>query len=113
MDFSGHAGRVIENPREALNAAMEEAQAWRVRASYMRASVYLCVCCISAQGAFMEWEGGRGVGEVVDANDTQCHAPHCRRRQTTASACPPHALGQVSAQVGGGLGFLGWAAVLF
>ncbi|XP_041581068.1 growth factor receptor-bound protein 7 isoform X1 [Vulpes lagopus] len=31
MDFSGHAGRVIENPREALSAALEEAQAWRVR----------------------------------------------------------------------------------
>uniref|UniRef100_A0ABI7Z805 Growth factor receptor bound protein 7 n=1 Tax=Felis catus TaxID=9685 RepID=A0ABI7Z805_FELCA len=29
MDFSGHAGRVIENPREALSAALEEAQAWR------------------------------------------------------------------------------------
>ncbi|CAO2645148.1 Growth factor receptor-bound protein 7 [Lemmus lemmus] len=53
MDFSGHAGRVIENPREALNAAMEEAQAWRVRASCMCASVYLCVSCTSAQGAFM------------------------------------------------------------
>lgn len=31
MDFSGRAGRVIENPREALSAAVEEAQAWRVR----------------------------------------------------------------------------------
>lgn len=70
MDFSGHAGRVIENPREALDAAMEEAQAWRVRTSYMRAHV--SVCCTSAQGAFVEWEGGRGVGEVVNANDTQC-----------------------------------------
>lgn len=29
MDFSGRAGRVIENPREALSAAVEEAQAWR------------------------------------------------------------------------------------
>lgn len=31
MDFSGHAGRVIENPREALSVALEEAHAWRVR----------------------------------------------------------------------------------
>lgn len=34
MDFSGHAGRVIENPREALNAAMEEAQAWRKKTNH-------------------------------------------------------------------------------
>ncbi|XP_035303967.1 growth factor receptor-bound protein 7 [Cricetulus griseus] len=34
MDFSGHAGRVIENPREALSAAMEEAQAWRKKTNH-------------------------------------------------------------------------------
>lgn len=38
MDFSGHAGRVIENPREALSVALEEAQAWRVRG-------LLLLCC--------------------------------------------------------------------
>ncbi|NXH93660.1 GRB7 protein, partial [Pachycephala philippinensis] len=31
MDFSGCTGRVIENPSEVLTAALEEAQAWRVR----------------------------------------------------------------------------------
>ncbi|XP_040608078.1 growth factor receptor-bound protein 7-like [Mesocricetus auratus] len=34
MDFSGHAGRVIENTREALSAAMEEAQAWRKKTNH-------------------------------------------------------------------------------
>ncbi|KAI4533533.1 hypothetical protein MJG53_015297 [Ovis ammon polii x Ovis aries] len=34
MDFSGHAGRVIENPREALSAALEEAQAWRKKTNH-------------------------------------------------------------------------------
>ncbi|KAF6094031.1 growth factor receptor bound protein 7 [Phyllostomus discolor] len=34
MDFSGHAGRVIENPREALNAALEEAHAWRKKTNH-------------------------------------------------------------------------------
>ncbi|GAB1296777.1 Growth factor receptor-bound protein 7 [Apodemus speciosus] len=34
MDFSGHAGRVINNPREALSAAMEEAQAWRKKTNH-------------------------------------------------------------------------------
>uniref|UniRef100_A0A8C6ZI99 Growth factor receptor bound protein 7 n=1 Tax=Nothoprocta perdicaria TaxID=30464 RepID=A0A8C6ZI99_NOTPE len=31
MDFSGCTGRVLESPGEALTAALEEAQAWRVR----------------------------------------------------------------------------------
>lgn len=35
MDFSGHAGRVIENPREALSVALEEAHAWRVRGLHL------------------------------------------------------------------------------
>lgn len=65
MDFSGQAGRVIENPREALSAAMEEAQAWRVRVC-----VHLCVCCTASQWAFMEEKGGGGLGEVADANGT-------------------------------------------
>ncbi|XP_004633768.1 growth factor receptor-bound protein 7 isoform X2 [Octodon degus] len=34
MDFSGRAGRVIENPREALSAALEEAQAWRRKTNH-------------------------------------------------------------------------------
>nr|XP_036878573.1 growth factor receptor-bound protein 7 isoform X3 [Manis javanica] len=34
MDFSGRAGRVIENPREALSAALEEAQAWRKKTNH-------------------------------------------------------------------------------
>ncbi|XP_007482366.1 growth factor receptor-bound protein 7 isoform X1 [Monodelphis domestica] len=34
MDFSGHGGRVIENPREALSAALEEAQAWRKKTNH-------------------------------------------------------------------------------
>ncbi|XP_021032176.1 growth factor receptor-bound protein 7 [Mus caroli] len=34
MDFSGHSGRVIDNPREALSAAMEEAQAWRKKTNH-------------------------------------------------------------------------------
>ncbi|XP_040856530.1 growth factor receptor-bound protein 7 [Ochotona curzoniae] len=34
MDFSGHAGRVIENPREALSVALEEAQAWRKKTNH-------------------------------------------------------------------------------
>lgn len=69
MDFSGHAGRVIENPREALSAAMEEAQAWRVSPACIR------VCCTGSQWAFMEWEGGRGVGERVSASGTLTPMP--------------------------------------
>lgn len=53
MDFSGHAGRVIENPREALSAALEEAQAWRVRGQHPSA----CLSWVS-----MEWEEERGEG---------------------------------------------------
>ncbi|KYO44243.1 growth factor receptor-bound protein 7 isoform B [Alligator mississippiensis] len=34
MDFSGCTGRVIENPNEALTAALEEAQAWRKKTSH-------------------------------------------------------------------------------
>ncbi|XP_054449804.1 growth factor receptor-bound protein 7 isoform X1 [Pteronotus mesoamericanus] len=34
MDFSGQAGRVIENPREALSAALEEAHAWRKKTNH-------------------------------------------------------------------------------
>ncbi|XP_004707179.1 growth factor receptor-bound protein 7 isoform X2 [Echinops telfairi] len=34
MDFSGQAGRVIENPREALTVALEEAQAWRKKTNH-------------------------------------------------------------------------------
>ncbi|XP_019494303.1 PREDICTED: growth factor receptor-bound protein 7 isoform X1 [Hipposideros armiger] len=34
MDFSGHAGRVIENPREVLSAALEEAHAWRKKTNH-------------------------------------------------------------------------------
>lgn len=34
MDFSGHAGRVIENPREALSVALEEAHAWRKKTNH-------------------------------------------------------------------------------
>ncbi|KAM9308060.1 growth factor receptor-bound protein 10 [Gastrophryne carolinensis] len=33
MDFSGHTGRVIENPLEAQSAAVEEGHAWRKRSS--------------------------------------------------------------------------------
>lgn len=40
MDFSGHAGRVIENPREALSVALEEAHAWRVRDLHPSACLY-------------------------------------------------------------------------
>lgn len=54
MDFSGHAGRVIENPREALSAALEEAQAWRVRG--LRPSL---VCWDPSLWVFVEWEGER------------------------------------------------------
>ncbi|XP_020366586.1 growth factor receptor-bound protein 10 isoform X1 [Rhincodon typus] len=35
MDFSGHTGRVIENPAEAQNAAMEEGHTWRKRSQRM------------------------------------------------------------------------------
>ncbi|XP_067867075.1 growth factor receptor-bound protein 10 isoform X2 [Heterodontus francisci] len=35
MDFSGHTGRVIENPAEAQSAAMEEGQTWRKRSQRM------------------------------------------------------------------------------
>ncbi|XP_072364950.1 growth factor receptor-bound protein 10 isoform X4 [Scyliorhinus torazame] len=35
MDFSGHTGRVIENPAEAQNAAVEEGQTWRKRSQRM------------------------------------------------------------------------------
>lgn len=52
MDFSGHAGRVIENPREALSAALEEAQAWRVRGLHSAACLY---CSPSG----LPWSGKR------------------------------------------------------
>ncbi|XP_078092992.1 growth factor receptor-bound protein 10 isoform X2 [Mustelus asterias] len=35
MDFSGHTGRVIENPAEAQSAAMEEGHTWRKRSQRM------------------------------------------------------------------------------
>lgn len=35
MDFSGRIGRVIENPMEAQNAALEEGHAWRKRSQRM------------------------------------------------------------------------------
>nr|XP_025973625.1 growth factor receptor-bound protein 7 [Dromaius novaehollandiae] len=34
MDFSGCTGRVLENPGEALTAALEEAQAWRKKTTH-------------------------------------------------------------------------------
>ncbi|XP_051881793.1 growth factor receptor-bound protein 14-like [Pristis pectinata] len=34
MDFSGHKGRIIENPTEALSAAAEEALTWRRRSCH-------------------------------------------------------------------------------
>ncbi|XP_076864260.1 growth factor receptor-bound protein 10-like isoform X2 [Brachyhypopomus gauderio] len=35
MDFSGRTGRVIDNPEEAMSAAMEEGQTWRKRSQRM------------------------------------------------------------------------------
>lgn len=61
MDFSGHAGRVIENPQEALSAATEEAQAWRVRPSHTYASAVLAPNGLSWR------EGGKGLGDPVNA----------------------------------------------
>ncbi|XP_038827821.1 growth factor receptor-bound protein 10-like [Salvelinus namaycush] len=37
MDFSGRTGRVIENPLEAVSAAVEEGQKWRKRGQRMKA----------------------------------------------------------------------------
>ncbi|XP_041759350.1 growth factor receptor-bound protein 10 [Coregonus clupeaformis] len=37
MDFSGRTGRIIENPLEAQNAAVEEGQTWRKRGQRMNA----------------------------------------------------------------------------
>uniref|UniRef100_G1PRC1 Growth factor receptor bound protein 7 n=1 Tax=Myotis lucifugus TaxID=59463 RepID=G1PRC1_MYOLU len=34
MDFSGHTGRIIENPQEALSVALEEAHAWRKKTNH-------------------------------------------------------------------------------
>ncbi|XP_078501788.1 growth factor receptor-bound protein 7 isoform X1 [Lissotriton helveticus] len=34
MDFSGCTGRVIDNPNEALSAALEEAQSWRKKTNH-------------------------------------------------------------------------------
>ncbi|KAK2505468.1 hypothetical protein MC885_009682 [Smutsia gigantea] len=67
MDFSGRAGRVIENPREALSAALEEAQAWRKKTNHrlslptlasgmsLSAGVGAAVASLSTSGAA---EGG-------------------------------------------------------
>lgn len=108
MDFSGHAGRVIDNPREALSAAMEEAQAWRVRTF-----THLCLCGTGSQWAF-SWSGRRK--RVWGGSGCQgypdFHVPHCRRRPTIALACPPRVLARASVQVGDGLESLGWAASL-
>lgn len=54
MDFSGRAGRVIENPREALSAALEEAHAWRVRGPHPSAHLYWAPLSVWVS---MEWEG--------------------------------------------------------
>lgn len=107
MDFSGHAGRVIDNPREALSAAMEEAQAWRVRAF-----THLCLCCTGSQWASWSGRRKRVWGGSGYQGYPDFHVSHCRRRQTTVSACPPHAPAQASVQVGDGLESLGWAMLL-
>ncbi|XP_059937001.1 growth factor receptor-bound protein 7 isoform X1 [Mesoplodon densirostris] len=62
MDFSGHAGRVIENPREALSAALEEAQAWRV-----------CTGDLLSTWVPMEWEEeSEGRGEAPGCGKRLC-----------------------------------------
>lgn len=62
MDFSGHAGRVIENPREALSAALEEAQAWRV-----------CSGDLLSTWVSMEWEEeSEGRGEAPSCGKRLC-----------------------------------------
>nr|XP_030696052.1 growth factor receptor-bound protein 7 isoform X2 [Globicephala melas] len=62
MDFSGHAGRVIENPREALSAALEEAQAWRV-----------CSGDLFSTWVSMEWEEeSEGRGEAPSCGKRLC-----------------------------------------
>uniref|UniRef100_A0A674DEB7 Growth factor receptor-bound protein 10a n=1 Tax=Salmo trutta TaxID=8032 RepID=A0A674DEB7_SALTR len=40
MDFSGRTGRVIENPLEAVSAAVEEGQKWRKRGQRMKKLYY-------------------------------------------------------------------------
>ena len=108
MDFSGHAGRVIENPREALSAALEEAQAWRV-----------CTGDLLSTWVSMEREEeSEGRGEAPSCRrslcilqglvipqprpDPPCPPLLCRRRRTTVSACPPRARARASVQVGEG-----------
>lgn len=112
MDFSGHAGRVIENPREALSVALEEAHAWRVRPA-------ACVFVLGTHslGGIPEIGGrkrGRGRppgwGEVLYLpevlGNAHKHTPTLpylpllhRRRQTTASACLRRPPARASVQV--------------
>lgn len=92
MDFSGHAGRVIENPREALSAALEEAQAWRVRS---------CNPASGPERGLMWCEGKwRVPGKTSKHTLTPTHPRLCRERRTIASACPPRAPARASVQVG-------------
>ncbi|XP_033618914.1 growth factor receptor-bound protein 7 isoform X4 [Fukomys damarensis] len=79
MDFSGHAGRVIENPREALSAALEEAQAWRRKTNH-RLSLPTPSSGTSLSTA-CSWSGR------VSGTHTalSCPCATCRRSSTTSS----------------------------
>nr|KAF6295755.1 growth factor receptor bound protein 7 [Myotis myotis] len=59
MDFSGHTGRIIENPQEALSVALEEAHAWRVRRLHSPA------CLSWGTSLHMGFHGGGGGGGGV------------------------------------------------
>nr|XP_058140150.1 growth factor receptor-bound protein 7 isoform X1 [Dasypus novemcinctus] len=61
MDFSGHAGRVIENPREALSAALEEAQAWRKKTNHRLSLPTPAQARASVQVSQPSWRGSVGV----------------------------------------------------
>lgn len=126
MDFSGHTGRIIENPQEALSVALEEAHAWRVRRLHSPA------CWSWGTSLHLGFQGGgeggmRGGPQVQKgalpssgqaipqpgpATPTLVSPLFCRRRRTTVSACPPRAPAPASVQVGAGAASLGLGASL-
>ncbi|XP_030077836.1 growth factor receptor-bound protein 7 isoform X4 [Microcaecilia unicolor] len=61
MDFSGCTGRVIDNPNEALSAALEEAQAWRKKTSHRNSLPSPCQAAVlsTAIHRTQAWYHGR------------------------------------------------------
>ncbi|XP_057572419.1 growth factor receptor-bound protein 7 isoform X2 [Hippopotamus amphibius kiboko] len=89
MDFSGHAGRVIENPREALSAALEEAQAWRRVPGPRESAEPTGLCPLSvprAESQTLPYPAERGGGAPVLQHG---RGPDSLHRPPAARGVPP------------------------